>query len=220
MKLKNTLALSLAAVMAAGLTACGSSADTASAASPAADSTAAESTEAAADTTAAPDGDGDPPHSDRCHGVRLRPLNWTQNDDANGAVEIRGSSDYAYGYDVMMAKKIGEALGQKVQIVKLDWDSLIPASHEAATWTASLPVSPSQRARAAQVDFSDPYYYASIVTLTKKDSAMPMLQAWLTWPVPPPRASWAPSGMIPACRRSRTPTSCPRRETAPPCWYP
>ena len=52
MKLKNTLALSLAAVMAAGLTACGSGADTASAASPAADSTAAESTEAAADTTA------------------------------------------------------------------------------------------------------------------------------------------------------------------------
>ena len=48
MKLKNTLALSLAAVMAAGLTACGSGA------SPAADSTAAESTEAAADTTAAP----------------------------------------------------------------------------------------------------------------------------------------------------------------------
>ena len=41
MKLKNTLALSLAAVMAAGLTACGSGADTASAASPAADSTAA-----------------------------------------------------------------------------------------------------------------------------------------------------------------------------------
>ena len=33
MKLKNTLALSLAAVMAAGLTACGSGADTASAAS-------------------------------------------------------------------------------------------------------------------------------------------------------------------------------------------
>ncbi len=38
-----------------------------------------------------------------------------------------GSSDYAYGYDVMMAKKIADALGQNVQIVKLDWDSLIPA---------------------------------------------------------------------------------------------
>ena len=50
MKLKNTLALSLAAVMAAGLTACGSSADT----------SAAESTVAAADAAGAPDGDGDP----------------------------------------------------------------------------------------------------------------------------------------------------------------
>lgn len=117
MKLKNTLALSLAAVMAAGLTACGSSADTASAA---ADSTAAESTEAAADTTAAPDGDGDPTTLTVAMECAYAPYNWTQNDDANGAVEIRGSSDYAYGYDVMMAKKIGEALGQKVQIVKLD----------------------------------------------------------------------------------------------------
>ena len=72
MKLKNTLALSLAAVMAAGLTACGSGADTASAASPAADSTAAESTEAAADTTAAPDGDGDPTTMD-CGTVELAP---------------------------------------------------------------------------------------------------------------------------------------------------
>ena len=169
MKLKNTLALSLAAVMAAGLTACGSGADTASAASPAADSTAAESTEAAADT-AAPDGDGDPTTLTVAMECAYAPYNWTQNDDANGAVEIRGSSDYAYGYDVMMAKKIGEALGQKVQIVKLDWDSLIPAvmSGDVDCVIAGQSITAE---RAAQVDFSDPYYYASIVTLTKKDSA-------------------------------------------------
>ena len=170
MKLKNTLALSLAAVMAAGLTACGSGADTTSAASPAADSTAAESTEAAADTTAAPDGDGDPTTLTVAMECAYAPYNWTQNDDANGAVEIRGSSDYAYGYDVMMAKKIGEALGQKVQIVKLDWDSLIPAvmSGDVDCVIAGQSITAE---RAAQVDFSDPYYYASIVTLTKKDSA-------------------------------------------------
>ena len=158
MKLKNTLALSLAAVMAAGLTACGSSADTASAASPAADSTAAESTEAAADTTAAPDGDGDPTTLTVAMECAYAPYNWTQNDDANGAVEIRGSSDYAYGYDVMMAKKIGEALGQKVQIVKLDWDSLIPAvmSGDVDCVIAGQSITAE---RAAQVDFSDPYYY-------------------------------------------------------------
>ena len=98
------------------------------------------------------------------------PYNWTQSDDSNGAVEIRGSSDYAYGYDVMMAKKIGEALGQKVQIVKLDWDSLIPAvmSGDVDCVIAGQSITAE---RAAQVDFSAPYYYASIITLTKKDSA-------------------------------------------------
>ena len=167
MKLKNTLALAMAAVLAAGLTACGSSTDTTS---PAADSTAAESTEAAADTTAAPDGDGDPTTLTVAMECAYAPYNWIQSDDANGAVEIRGSSDYAYGYDVMMAKKIGEALGQKVQIVKLDWDSLIPAfmSGDVDCVIAGQSITAD---RAAQVDFSDPYYYASIITLTKKDSA-------------------------------------------------
>ena len=32
------------------------------------------------------------------------PYNWTQPDESNGAVPIRDSADYAYGYDVMMAK--------------------------------------------------------------------------------------------------------------------
>ena len=168
MKLKNAMALGLASVLAVGLTACGSSADT-SAASPA-DSTAAESTVAAADAAGAPDGDGDPTTLTVAMECAYAPYNWTQSDDSNGAVEIRGSSDYAYGYDVMMAKKIGEALGQKVQIVKLDWDSLIPAvmSGDVDCVIAGQSITAE---RAAQVDFTDPYYYATIVTLTKKDSA-------------------------------------------------
>ena len=165
MKLKNAMALGLASVLAVGLTACGSSADT----SPA-DSTAAESTVATADAAGAPDGDGDPTTLTVAMECAYAPYNWTQSDDSNGAVEIRGSSDYAYGYDVMMAKKIGEALGQKVQIVKLDWDSLIPAvmSGDVDCVIAGQSITAE---RAAQVDFSDPYYYASIITLTKKDSA-------------------------------------------------
>ena len=160
MKLKNAMALGLASVLAVGLTACGSSADT----------SAAESTVAAADAAGAPDGDGDPTTLTVAMECAYAPYNWTQSDDSNGAVEIRGSSDYAYGYDVMMAKKIGEALGQKVQIVKLDWDSLIPAvmSGDVDCVIAGQSITAE---RAAQVDFSDPYYYASIITLTKKDSA-------------------------------------------------
>ena len=150
MKLKNTAALALSAVLALGLTACGS------AASPAVD-------------PSVPDGDGDPTTLTVAMECAYAPYNWTQSDDSNGAVAIRGSSDYAYGYDVMMAKKIGEALGQKVQIVKLDWDSLIPAvtSGDVDCVIAGQSITAE---RAAQVDFSDPYYYASIVTLVKKDS--------------------------------------------------
>ena len=37
------------------------------------------------------------------------PYNWTQMDDSNGAVPIKGSSEYANGYDVMIAKRICEA---------------------------------------------------------------------------------------------------------------
>ena len=169
MKLQNTIALTMAAVLAAGLTACGGSADTSAAST--AESTAADSTAEAADATAdAPDGDGDPTTLTVAMECAYAPYNWTQSDDSNGAVEIRGSSDYAYGYDVMMAKKIGEALGQKVQIVKLDWDSLIPAvmSGDVDCVIAGQSITAE---RAAQVDFTDPYYYATIVTLTKKDSA-------------------------------------------------
>ena len=55
------------------------------------------------------------------------PYNWTQPTDENGAVQIADSTEYAYGYDVMMAKHICDELGYDLEIVKMDWDSLVPA---------------------------------------------------------------------------------------------
>lgn len=147
MKLKKATSLSLAAALALSLAACGSSTG-------------------ASDV---PDGDGDPATLTVAMECAYAPYNWTQSDDANGAVQIRDSSDYAYGYDVMMAKKIAEALGQEVQIVKLDWDSLIPAIMSGDVDCAIAGQSITAE-RSQQVDFSDPYYYASIITLVKKDS--------------------------------------------------
>ena len=97
------------------------------------------------------------------------PYNWTQNDDSNGAVPISGTSDYAYGYDVMMAKLIAESMGKELEIVKLDWDSLVPAvsSGDVDVVIAGQSITAE---RLEVVDFSDPYFYASIVTLTKADS--------------------------------------------------
>ena len=97
------------------------------------------------------------------------PYNWTQADDSNGAVPIKDSTEYANGYDVMMAKKIAEALGVELEIVRSDWDSLIPAV-QTGTVDAVIAGQSMTRQRMEQVDFSEPYFYASIVCVTKKDS--------------------------------------------------
>lgn len=97
------------------------------------------------------------------------PYNWAQEDDSNGAVAIADSSDYAYGYDVMMAKLIAENLGYNLEIVKLDWDSLIPAL-QSGDVDAVIAGQSITAERQEVVDFSNPYYYASIVTLVKTDS--------------------------------------------------
>ena len=97
------------------------------------------------------------------------PFNWTQADDSNGAVPISGTSDYAYGYDVMFAKEIAQELGCELEIIKMEWDALIPAL-QSGTVDAVIAGQCITADRAAQVDFSDPYYYASIVCLVKSDS--------------------------------------------------
>ncbi|MFI3313393.1 MAG: transporter substrate-binding domain-containing protein [Eubacteriales bacterium] len=96
------------------------------------------------------------------------PFNWTQSDDSNGAYPIADSNDYAYGYDVMMAIDIAEAAGMELEIVKMDWDALIPALQSGSV-DMVIAGQCITSDRAAQVDFSDPYYYAYIVSLVKSD---------------------------------------------------
>ena len=97
------------------------------------------------------------------------PYNWTQTTDANGAVQISGSGDYAYGYDVMMAKLIAEELDYDLEIVKLDWDSLVPAVLS-GTVDCVIAGQSITSERLQMVDFTDPYYYASIICLVKEGS--------------------------------------------------
>jgi putative lysine transport system substrate-binding protein len=97
------------------------------------------------------------------------PFNWTQSTDANGAVKIADSSVYAYGYDVMMAKKIADALGCELSVVKTEWSGLIPSlqSGKIDMIVAGMCMTPE---RASAVDFSDMYYNASLVVLTMGNS--------------------------------------------------
>ena len=84
------------------------------------------------------------------------PYNWTQADDSNGAVPI-------------IAKKLAEELGVELEIVKSDWDSLVPAV-QSGTVDCVIAGQSITSDRMQQVDFTEPYFYATIVTLTKSDS--------------------------------------------------
>ena len=97
------------------------------------------------------------------------PYNWAQPDDSNGAVPIKDSALFANGYDVMTAKAICEANGWQLEVLQLDWDSLIPAV-QSGICDAVIAGQSMTSERMEAVDFAGPYLYASIVCLAKKDS--------------------------------------------------
>lgn len=99
------------------------------------------------------------------------PYNWSQTDDSNGAVPIKGTSEYANGYDVMTAKEICEANGWELEIVRLDWDSLVPAVQTGQV-DAVIAGQSMTADRSEQVDFAGPYLYATIVCLALENSEL------------------------------------------------
>lgn len=157
--MKKLIAMLLALVMCLSLAACGGSTEETEAAT--------EETEAATEAAAISGvEDGVLTVAMEC---AYAPYNWSQPDDSNGAVPIADSDEYANGYDIMMAKKICEANDWKLEVQKLDWDSLIPAV-QAGTVDATIAGQSMTKDREEQVDFAGPYLYASIVGLTLQDS--------------------------------------------------
>ena len=98
------------------------------------------------------------------------PYNWMQGDDSNGAVPISNvPGSYANGYDVMIGKKIAEANGWELEVIQSDWDSLVPGV-QTGIYDAVIAGQSMTAERSEQVDFAGPYFYASIVCVTKKNS--------------------------------------------------
>ena len=98
------------------------------------------------------------------------PYNWTQGDDSNGAVPISNvPGSYANGYDVMIGKKISEANGWQLEVIQADWDSLVPGV-QSGIYDAVIAGQSMTAERSEQVDFAGPYFYATIVCVTKKGS--------------------------------------------------
>ena len=97
------------------------------------------------------------------------PYNWTQTTSANGAVKIDGTSSYANGYDVKIAKIIAKKLGKKVIVEKTQWDGLLPALTSGKIDLIIAGMSPTAERRKA-INFTSPYRTTNFVVIVNKQS--------------------------------------------------
>lgn len=95
------------------------------------------------------------------------PFNWTQTEASETAVALPDGS-YADGYDVRIARRIADALGMELEIVKTEWDGLIMSVQSGAIDLIIAGMSPTQE-RLMTIDFSDPYYESDLVIVVRKD---------------------------------------------------
>ena len=99
-----------------------------------------------------------------------QPFNWTETEKTDDNVEISNiSGAYANGYDVMIAKRIAEALNLKLEIKALSWEGLIPALNAKEIDLIIAGMSPTAE-RKETIDFTDSYYTSTHVLLLKSDS--------------------------------------------------
>lgn len=101
------------------------------------------------------------------------PFNWTQETDevSNGdtAVPIYGTDFYAYGYDVMVAKKLAEEMGMELEIHKVEWDS-IGLSMDSGVYDCIIAGMGKTAEREQSYSFTEPYYYRDNCITVKKGS--------------------------------------------------
>ena len=101
------------------------------------------------------------------------PFNWTQVGedvpDGSKAVPIFGSSDYAYGYDVMVAQKLADQMGMTLEVHKVEWDS-IGLSLDAKEYDCIIAGMGRTAEREASYSFTEPYYYRDNCLVVKKGS--------------------------------------------------
>ena len=95
------------------------------------------------------------------------PFNWIQPNDHHGAVEV-APGWYACGYDVYMAKLIAQNMGRELEIVKIDWDGLLPALTSGKI-DAIIAGMSATADRKQSMDFTDNHYDSDIVVVVKKN---------------------------------------------------
>lgn len=96
------------------------------------------------------------------------PFNWTQGEASETAVPILGMSAFADGYDVQIAAMLAKGLNRPLEVVKIEWDGLIPALLAGKIDAVIAGMSPTAE-RKFTVDFTDAYYRTELVIVVRKD---------------------------------------------------
>ena len=97
------------------------------------------------------------------------PYNWTQAEESEYAVPL-AAGGYADGYDVRIARRLADALGMDLEIVKIEWDGLTMALMSGKIDAIIAGMSPTEE-RKLTIDFTDPYYESDLVMVVRKDGA-------------------------------------------------
>ena len=93
---------------------------------------------------------------------------YTSDATSMAASVLNGDVDYMV-MDAPETMELFEANGWELEVVQSDWDSLVPGV-QTGTFDAVIAGQSMTAERSEQVDFAGPYYYASIVCVTKTDS--------------------------------------------------
>lgn len=96
------------------------------------------------------------------------PFNWTENAANDHTLPISNhAGSYADGYDIQIAKLLGEKTGKAVHIVQALWESLIP-DLQSGSINCVIAGMTDTAERELSIDFTAEYYRSELVLVTKK----------------------------------------------------
>ena len=98
------------------------------------------------------------------------PYNFTEYSQNENNIQINGTNEYCGGYDILIANEIAKDLGVRVEVVRCEWDGLIPQLQSGAidAIIAGMTDTPERR---NSIDFTDEYYSSQLVIVTNRANA-------------------------------------------------
>ncbi len=97
------------------------------------------------------------------------PFNWTDTSKNDYNYPIKGTSFYADGYDIQVGKYLASTLGCNLEVVKLDWEALIPALNSDTIDLVIAGMTDTEERRQS-IDFTNEYYRSELVLVVREDS--------------------------------------------------